>query len=329
MGLSNRPRVLVSDPIHHAGIALLREHAEVDQVTHDDNAAIAAAMRHADAVIVRALKVTPGLLDAAPRLKAVVKHGSGVNDIDIPAASDRGIVVANTAGGANASAVAEGAVTLMLAVLRRVPEAHEAVTAGRYAMRWDLDLGDLTGRVLGLVGFGRIGRATARICAGGFGMPVLAYDPLVAPQAMREAGVEPVAELMELMRRADVVSIHAPLTETTRHMIGARELAAMKPDSILVHTSRGGIVDEAALAAVLQAGSIWGAGIDVYETEPPPQDNPLLKAPRTVLSPHMAGSTDSSHHHSATEAVRAVLQILAGEKPAGLLNGAIWDKRRG
>lgn len=329
MAQPNQLRVLVSDPIHPAGIALLREHGvHVAQTTHDDAAACAAAIAEADGVIVRGLRITPALLDGAPRLRAVVKHGAGVDNIDIPAASARGIVVANTAGGANASAVAEGAVALMLAVMRRTPETHAAVLAGRFKERWHFDLGDLTGKTLGIVGFGKIGRATARICSAGFSMPVLAYDPAVEPEAMRAAGAEPVADLLTLMGRADVVSIHAPYMQATHHLIGAKELAAMKPDAILVHTSRGGIVDEAALAAVLEAGRIRGAGIDVYETEPPLPDNPLFKVPRIVLSPHMAGSTESSHHHSATEAARSVLEILAGRKPSGLLNGTIWDTRR-
>jgi D-3-phosphoglycerate dehydrogenase len=329
MAAPNQLRVLVSDPIHPAGIALLGEHGvQVDRTTHDDAAGCATSLLHADAVIVRGLKVTPALMDGAPRLKAVVKHGSGVDNINIPAASERGIVVANTAGGANASAVAEGAVTLMLAVMRRVPETHEATLNGRFRERWHFDLGDLTGKTLGLVGFGKIGRATARICSAGFSMPVKAYDPLVPAEAMREAGVEKVDDLLALMAGVDVVSIHAPYMPSTHHLIGARELAAMRPEAILVHTSRGGIVDEQALAAVLEAGSIRGAGIDVYEKEPPAPDNPLFRVPRIVLSPHMAGSTESSHHHSATEAARAVLEILAGRKPSGLLNGAIWDTRR-
>jgi D-3-phosphoglycerate dehydrogenase len=326
--MANRPHVLVSDPIHPGGIALLMEHCEVTRTTHDDAAACAAALLTADAVIVRGLRVTPALLDGAPRLRAVVKHGAGVDNINIPAASERGIMVANTAGGANASAVAEGAVALMLATLRRTPETHAAVLAGRFKERWLFDLGDLTGRTLGIVGFGRIGRATAKICAHGFGMPVLAFDPFVPAAEMAAAGVEPVATLEDLLRRADVVSIHTPLEPGTRHLIGRQQLRLMKPTAILVHTSRGGIVDEQALAEALAGAVIRGAGIDVFEQEPPAPDNPLFTAPNIVLCPHMAGSTESSHHHSATEAARSVMAILAGEPPKGLLNGQAWDQRR-
>ena len=324
----SRPHILVSDPIHHGGIELLEAQCRVTRTTHDKVAEVAEALRSADAVIVRGLQVTAALMDGAPRLKAVVKHGSGVNNIAIPAAAQRGIMVANTAGGANASAVAEGAVTLMLAVLRRTPETHASVLAGRFTDRWHFDLADLTGRTLGIVGFGKIGRATAKICNAGFGLPVIAYDPFVPAAEIAAAGYEPAASMEDVLRRADVVSIHTPYEAGTHHLIGAAQLRLMKPSAILVCTSRGGIVEEPALADALGKGVIAGAGIDVFEQEPPAPDNPLFKAPNIVLCPHMAGSTESSHHHSATEAAKAVLLILAGEKPKGLLTPEAWDSRR-
>jgi D-3-phosphoglycerate dehydrogenase len=328
--------VVVADPIHQAGIAALQRSYDVRQFRYSaraaDKEAVAAGIRDADALVARAIPVTRTLLESAPRLKVIVRHGVGVENIDIAAATALRIPVANC-GEANTQAVAEAAVALMLATLRRIPEMREIVVNGTFAddwfvKRWDVGFGQMTGRVLGLVGMGNIARHTGRICSGGFGMRVLAYDPFLSAREIASRGGEKVDALDELMARADIVSIHAPLTPTTRHMIGERQIARMPRHAILVHTSRGGVVDENALANALQEGRIAGAGIDVHETEPPRPGNRLFGMPNVVLTPHVGAGTVEAHATVARQAATIVDEALRGVRPATLLNGEIWESRR-
>jgi phosphoglycerate dehydrogenase-like enzyme len=257
-----------------------------------------------------------------PGLKAIVKHGAGVDNIPIPFATSRGVMVANTPGGNNSTAVAEGAVALMLALLRRVREMDAIVRENRWNERWTTRLGDLTEAKVGLIGFGRIARYTARICGAGFGAQLAAYDPMLAAEDITAAGVTPM-DLPELLAWADVISIHVPLIEGTRGLIGARELAMMRNSAIILNCSRGGIIDEAALAEALTAGRIAGAGIDVFEAEPPPADHPLFALPNVVLSPHVAGVTESGMKGMASACADAIDAIVAGDRPANLLNSEV------
>lgn len=312
----SQPVAVVLDPIHPAGIERLSTGFDVilPAAASDDS-------RHGSAVaaVVRTFPITADWMDKRPNLKIIAKHGSGVDNIDIPAATSRGILVANTPGGTNATAVAEGAVALMLAVQRRVRDMDALMRSGKFDQRWSIELGDLTGGTLGLVGFGQIARNVARICGAGFGMTVRAYDPFVTAEQMQAANAEKVDDLLELMRN-DVISVHVPLSETTRNIIGKRELAAMPTSSIIVNTARGGLIDETALAEALIHGRIRGAGIDVFEIEPPPADNPLLHLTNIVLSPHMAGVTSGSMKGMALAAVDVVETVLKNGRPRTLLN---------
>jgi phosphoglycerate dehydrogenase-like enzyme len=319
-----RDVILVADPIHPAGIERLGE--KFDLVLPGQ--AIEEDMRsRITAVVVRTFKLSDTWMDGFPSLRLIAKHGSGVDNIDIGAATRRGIIVANTPGGTNSTAVAEGAVTLMLAVLRRVREMDACVRDNRFDQRWRLQLGDLTLGELTLVGFGQIAKAVARICGSGFQMRVRAYDPFVSAQAMESLGVEKVDDLAKAMD-ADVVSIHTPLSEKTRHLVGARELAAMRPNSILVNTSRGGLVDEAALAHALEEGKLLGAGIDVFEQEPPPPENPLLRLQNVVLSPHVAGVTSGSMKGMALAVCDVIDVVVSGGRPSTLLNPGAFGERQ-
>jgi D-3-phosphoglycerate dehydrogenase len=260
-------------------------------------------------------------------LKAIAKHGAGVDNIDIPAATARGIVVASVPGG-NADAVAEATVAMILAALRHVPEVHGLVTGGRYSARWELQFEQLLDRTLGLVGIGNIGARVAKICADGFRMRVLAYDPALPEAAVRERGAEKVDDLAKLLAASDAVSLHLPLTAETRHIIGQRELRAMKPTAVLVNAARGPLIDEAALAEALREGRIAGAALDVFEVEPPSPDNPILTAPNIVLSPHTAGNTVEAARHLARASADIVLAVFSGRRPDGLLNPGVWERRR-
>lgn len=308
--------VLIADPIHAAGLERLGGRYDLLLPGSDpDDAALARVV----ALVVRTFGVTNALLERMPALRLVAKHGSGIDNIDVPAATRRGVLVASTPGGANSTAVAEGAVTLMLAVLRRVRDMDDLVRTGRFDERWRLQLGDLTGARLGLLGFGQIARVVARICGAGFGMEVAAHDPFVSREDMLAAGVSKVDDLLVLMSR-DVISLHVPLSAGTRNLIGERELAAMGPSAILVNTSRGGLVDEAALVRALGTGRIRGAGIDVFEHEPPPADHPLLKLRNVVFSPHMAGVTEGSMRAMALAVAEVVDAVMVGRRPDTLIN---------
>ena len=266
-------------------------------------------------------------MDACPRLRVIAKHGAGVDNIDIPAATERGIVVASVPGG-NADAVAEATVAMMLAALRRVPQVHGLVSGGRYEARWELQFEQLLDRTLGLVGIGNIGARVARICSAGFRMRVLAYDPALPETAVRERGAEKVDDLRKLLAASDAVSLHLPLSEATHHVIGRDELRAMKPTAVLVNAARGPLVDEAALAEALKEGWIGGAALDVFEVEPPAPDNPLLTAPNVVLSPHTAGNTVEAARYLARAAADIVIAVFSNRRPDNLLNPEVWEKRR-
>ena len=326
----SRPIVLVSSPINEAGLQLLRPHCDVLEVHHGvaSAAEVARALAESDAVITRSLTVTGELMRASPRLQIIAKHGAGVDTIDVAAASALGIFVSNT-GDANALGVAEHAVALMLATLRRVPEIHGIVAAGGgFAERERTVFGDLYEATVGLVGFGNIGRYTGRMCRGGFNARVIAYDPMVSEAEMRAEGVEKAPTLEALLDQASIISLHLPLMPATHHLIGAKQFAAMKPDAIIVNTSRGAVIDEAALHAALAKGEIAGAGIDVFEQEPPAADNPLFKLKNVVLSPHIGGATLAARRRTATRAAQAVLAVLDGRRPEFLLNPEIARRAR-
>ncbi|MFJ3055382.1 hydroxyacid dehydrogenase [Herbaspirillum sp. NPDC087042] len=273
----------------------------------------------AEALIVRTFPVRAPELAQARRLKIVAKHGSGVDNIDLAAASQRGILVTNTPG-ANADAVAEYVLALALAVARRIPLSHGKLRDGAGSPVQDgLELG---GKTLGLIGLGDIGSRTSRLFRGAFGAAVLAYDPYAGDAAFAAAGATRVADIDSILRQADVLSLHVPRLESTRHLIGAAQLAAMKSTAILINAARGGVVDEVALHAALRDGVIAGAGSDVFEVEPPPADHPLLDLPNFVGSPHVAGSSRDSLLRMGSGAAQACIDVLAGRQPAHLVRAA-------
>ena len=326
---ARRPTIAVADPIHSAGLERLRASYDVaylPELTAPE--ARRRAIAAAEAIVVRVFRIDDALLQGAPRLKLVAKHGSGVDNIDIPAASQHGVLVCNTPGGANSTSVAEGAVTLMLATLRQVRAMDACVRGNRFNERWTLSLHELWGKTLGLVGCGQIARVTARICGAGFNMQVLAYDPFVGAAEMAKAGAVKVESLTELAARADVVSVHAPLGQATHHLVSAAVLAAMRPHAIIVNTSRGGLIDEAALIRALQERRIGGAGLDVFEQEPPRPDNPLFAMDNVVLSPHVAGVTEDALRGMAMSVAEVIDNVFAGHRPPTLLNADLWERRK-
>ena len=257
--------------------------------------------------------IDDALYRAAPRLRLIQMLSAGYDRADIAAARRAGVPVANN-GGANSVAVSEHAIMLMLAVSRQLVSQHGNVVAGRWRGNTIPRLHELRGMTLGIVGLGNIGKMTARLAAA-FGMAVTYYDiARLGVDAEESLGVR-FRLLRELLRESDIVSLHVPLNETTRHMIGPEELALMKPSAMLVNTSRGPVIDEAALCAALGAGRLAGAGLDVFEPEPPAADNPLFGLDNVVLTAHLAGPTWESNAARVRNAFDNVERVARGEPP--------------
>lgn len=297
----------IADPIHREGTEWLRTHGarlwEGDEVM--------AHMDQIEALIVRSrTKVTVDLMDKAPRLRVIGRAGVGVDNIDLEAAKTRGIIVVN-APQATTDAVAEHTLALLFAVARGIPQADASMKQGKWEKKRFMGV-ELTGRTLGLVGIGRIGAAVAQR-ARGLGMYVLAYDPYLPREVIAQRGAEPVPTLDDLLARADVVSVHVPLTEETRHLIDREALAKMKPGAILLCTARGGVVDEDALLEALEQGHLYGAGLDVFEHEPPGA-TPLVTHPRVVATPHIAAQTEEAQRRAALDIAEEVWAALEGRE---------------
>jgi len=306
------PHILVAGAIHLEGMKLLEARAGatvevIDQPTADD---FRARLAEADALAIRTAPLPADAVEAAPRLKVVARHGVGYDNVPVEALTARGIPLA-LVGNVNALAVAEHALFLMLACLKRAVEHDRAVRNGGWAVRNRFEGGELSGRTLLLMGFGRIGREVAAR-ARPFGCRIVAYDPMVPADRIAAAGVEPTSDWRAALADADIVSLHLPKTPETTHLIGPETLGTMKSGAVVINTARGGLIDEAALARALKAGTLGAAGIDVFEDEPPAADNPLLSAPRAILSPHSAGLTLECAIRMGVQTARNVLDGLDG-----------------
>jgi D-3-phosphoglycerate dehydrogenase / 2-oxoglutarate reductase len=319
---------LVVEPIHPAGIAMLdAAGVRVRALPLAERAAVVREIADVEAVITRSSGLTAAEIEAAPRLRVIGNHGVGTNRIDVATASRLGIAVVNTPG-ANAQSVAELTLALALAAAWRIPGADRAARAADTGFKFQNRFGELSGKALGIVGFGDIGRRVAGIFRGAFGSRVLVWSPSVAAAEIAAAGCEPAASLDDLLARADIVSVHTGWAPEKAGMIGERELARMKPGAILLVTSRGGIVDEAALAEALGSGHLGGAGLDVLAQEPLAKNHPLRGVENLVLTPHIGGSSQEGLERTAIALVRGVLDVLDGERPNHLVDPAMWAQRR-
>ncbi|MGN1020044.1 MAG: hydroxyacid dehydrogenase [Aristaeellaceae bacterium] len=289
------PRILYIQPIHPDGMAYLagKPGYEVAVAPDTQRETLAREIADADAVVTRLTAVDAELMRHARHLRAVCKHGVGVDNIDTGYCRAHGIAVLTT-GDANSSTVAEQAMLAIGALLRRMPWLDQRMREGDWQSRDRAGAADLMGRTLGLVGYGRIGKCLARMAARGFLMEVCVYDPYADRAEVEAEGFRYAGQLEDVLRAADALSLHVPLTDATRGMIGAQELALMKPGALVVNFARGGVVDEAALTDALRSGHLGGAALDVFETEPPAADNPLLHMDNVILSPHCATFTEDS-----------------------------------
>ena len=301
-------RVLVADPIHEDGRKLMEANPAltVDVATGLDEAGLVARISPYDALIVRSkTRVTAPVIAAGVSLKAIGRAGIGVDNIDVAAATERGIVVFNTPD-ANATTTAELTVAHLLSLSRHLPQADRSVREGAWTPTRYVGA-EVAGKTLGIVGFGTIGRLVA-VRAAGLKMRVLAYDPFVTPEIMAQSAAEP-CDLDALIATADYVTLHCPLTEKTRNLIDAARIAAMKPGARLINCARGGLVDEAALAAALESGHLAGAALDVFGAEPP-KGSPLLALDSVVLTPHLGASTQEAQQAVSVRIAEDIVQFL-------------------
>jgi D-3-phosphoglycerate dehydrogenase / 2-oxoglutarate reductase len=312
----SRPRVLVADPLVEDGLTRLRAAADVDVRTRLSEPDLVAAIGSYDALIVRSeTSVTAAVLEAGRSLKVVGRAGVGVDNIDVTAATRHGILVVNAPRG-NIIAAAEHTIGLLFALARNIPQADAALQRGEWN-RTKYTGVEIRGKTLGIVGLGNIGSGVAKR-AQGLEMDLIAFDPAVPRERAEQLGVDLVS-LEDLFRRADFISIHAPLVEGTRNLIDASVLALAKPGARLINTSRGGIVDEAALYRALAAGGLAGAASDVFLNEPV-GENPLLGLPNFIATPHIAASTIEAQASVAFDVSEEVLAVLRGELPRYAVN---------
>ncbi|MGQ0536447.1 MAG: hydroxyacid dehydrogenase [Methanobacteriota archaeon] len=304
-------RVLVTDPLSAAGLAVLRARHDVVEAPLPPDELVKEIGGY-DALVVRsATKVTRPVLLAGTRLKVVGRAGVGVDNIDVVAAKERGIVVVN-APSAPTNAVAELALGQMLALARRIVPGTVGIREGRWE-KSKLEGIELSGKTLGLLGLGRIGSRVAELSRA-FGMRALCYDPYITDEKARAAGVVRVASVESLVAESDFVSVHVALTPETRHLVGAKLLARFRPGSYLLNLSRGGVVDEAALVRALDEGRLAGAALDVFEKEPPGAA-PIAQHPLVVATPHLGASTAEAQEAAGRIVAEDVVRVLDGTKP--------------
>jgi len=315
---SDTLRILVADPIAADGVERLRAAGDVDVVTGLDEASLIARIAGYDALVVRSeTKVTAAVLDSATRLRVVGRAGVGVDNIDIEAATRHGVLILNAPTG-NTIAAAEHAVAMMLALARNIPAADASLRAGRWE-RSKLTGVELRDRTLGVLGLGKIGFEVARIAGEGLRMRVLAHDPLVTHERAEQAGAE-LVDLETLLAESDVLSVHVPLTDHTRGVIGTAELRRMRPGARLINVARGGIIDEAALAEAVRDGIVAGAAVDVFTQEPVPPGHPLIGVDGIVVTPHLGASTTEAQVNVAADVADQIVEYLRGGSPRYAVN---------
>lgn len=309
--MPDRPRILIADPVAPEGIEMLRRAGKVDVKTGLPPGELLSVIDGYDALVVRSeTKVTRDVIQAGKRLQIVGRAGVGVDNIDLEAATERGVVVVNAPQG-NTVAAAEHTVALIMALARHLPQADASMRSGQWNRKQFLGT-EIRGKALGIVGLGKIGSEVARRALA-MDMRVLAHDPFVPEERARSLGVEPVT-FERLVKESDFITVHPPLTAATTGMIGREEIVMMKDGVRLVNVARGGIIDEAALAEGVQRGKVAGAAIDVFAQEPP-GESPLLGDPRIIITPHLGASTAEAQERVALDVAEQIVDILAG-RPA-------------
>lgn len=316
-------KVLIPQDVAEDGKQFLRDNGYQVQVgSGHDPETVKAEVADCDALLARTADFGADIIEAGPNLKVISRHGVGFDNIDIARAEELGIWVTNTPE-ALSTTVAEHAIGLMIAVGRGYVLLDRAMRSGDFDIRNRMKGVDIEGKTLGLVGLGRIGRAVAKRASLGLGMQVIAFDPYAKAD---EKGIEFISNLEDLLKRSDFVSLHVPATPETVGLINAERLSLMKPTAYLINTARGPIVDEPALIAALDDGTIAGAAIDVYDPEPPEADNPLFKMENTVVMPHVASLTEECMARMALHSAQGIHEVLSGKTPTWPVNNPAQPK---
>lgn len=308
-----KPKVLLYEPIHQKGIDYLTRYADILWASGYDEETLCREVKDVSGIVIRAKgAVTAKIMDSAPILKVIGRHGVGVDNIDVAAANKRGIYVVNTPG-VNNEAVAEHAVGLMLALTKRIVDGDRAMRRNHWDFRYEALGKEIIGRTLGIIGMGNIGSRVAQICYLAFKMNILYCDELRKPMAESELSAKKV-ELEELLRLSDYVTLHVPGMSSTNNLINESNIKFMKPTAYLINTSRGTVIEPKALYAALRENRIAGAALDVYYQEPLPENDEVLDVPNMILTPHMAAHTEDAMIAMAM-VVEDIVRVLQGNKP--------------
>lgn len=319
-------KFVMTQAVCREGMELLEGKAKIYVADHADPNCYMEEMKDADALIVRIAKCDKNVIDHSPRLQVIGRTGVGYDSVDVEAAARKGIPVVITPG-ANNRSVAEHAVGMMFAVAKNFVEAQMETAAGNWKIRDAGKTFELLGKKAGFIGLGAIGRETNNICRG-IGMKTAGYDPFLSKEQIEELGCEYFSDYRQMLKECDIISVHVPLVESTKNMIGRKEFASMKKSAILINCSRGGIIDETALAEALNKEMIAGAGTDVFAEEPPEKDYPLLKAKNLVYSPHSAAQTKEAVVRMAAMCVEGCLAVLNGEQWPYVADTKVYDHPR-
>ena len=322
--------VLLTQSIETEAIALLeKENCTVISTPDPKPETVLPFLKEAHGLILRTgITISRELIAAADKLLVISRTGGGLDNVDLAAASERGIIVTSNLG-VNTISVAEHVLSMILALSKRLSTMDHAVRDGNFGIRYQNLPRDINGKTIGLLGFGRIGCELGKICHQAFNMQVIAYDPYLANEKKDEClNWVSLVELKELLSRSDFISLHVPLTAQTRNLVDEAELSLMKPDAILINASRGGVVNETALIKALKNNKIAGAGLDVFNEEPVPANHPLLKLENVILTPHSAALTGECVTRMATDAARCVIDVFAGREPQNVANRQILKTGR-
>ncbi len=319
-------KVVLTHRLHEAGMKLLEGRVTIAITNTGPPREALPELIDADGLIIRIGSIDRQTLKAAEKLKVIGRPGVGVDDVDVAAATELGIPVV-IAPGANTRSVAEHALALIFAAAKDILNSDKRTRLGEFSVRNRYRAFELLGKTLGLVGFGNIGRELARMC-GAIGMQVVVYDPFVGPEIIHQQGYGWQRELDQLLRNADVLSLHIPMTDQTRNLIGERELNLMKPDAILINCARGGVIDEKALAQALRERRIHSAGLDVFSSEPLKADSTWVGLDNVIITPHMAGLTREAAAGVSIMAVEGVLAVLNGQRWPHVANPDVYSRPR-
>ena len=322
-------KVLVDRPLHREAFELLSKNVEVIEIYDDDSNKIEEALKVVDGVICSAaLKMREHQISIAENLKVIGRPGVGYDSVDVEASSKYGIPLVYTPDGPTES-VAEHVIALMLMCTKSINVVQKALKEdGDFSIRTRVTGIEAQNKILGLVGFGRIGQRVGEIASLGLGMKVVVFDPYLNKNNCTFKDFKLLGSLEELLDRSDIVSLHIPFSDATAKLMGKEEFLQMKKSAFLINTARGGVIDEEALIDALEKKEIAGAGLDVYVKEPPETDNKLFGFDNVVATPHLSSFTDDGKCKMGVGVVRGVLDVLSGEMPKFIVNGEIWEKRR-